>query len=203
VMNVGVTAVGSVRFGRIGAIPWRLVGPLLLGSVPAAFAGGRVTLAFETYVLMLGVLLAVAAWRLWVPAAFTEQREIPSIPRLVGLGAGLGFVAGLTGIGGGIFLSPILLLAGWADPRKTSGAAAVFILVNSTSGLVAQATSFQSLPRASFVLAGVALAGGLVGTWLGAHRLRSPTLRRVHAVVVLVSAGKLVWDGLGSAPFRP
>ena len=196
VMNVGVAGLGAFRFGRIRAIPWRLVGPLLAGSVPAAFVGGKIKLSFEAYTLLLGVLLLVAAWRLWRSAAFADPKEIPGVPVLVTIGAVLGVIAGLTCIGGGIFLSPILLLTGWADPRKTSGAAATFILINSISGLVAQAASLQTLPLTSFALAGIAFTGGLVGSWLGAHKLESPTLRRVHSVVVLVSGAKLAWEGV-------
>jgi len=108
----------------------------------------------------------------------------------------LGFLAGLTGIGGGIFLSPLLILSGWEEPRRTSGAAAVFILVNSVLGLLGQLASLPSLPPQAPLLATIAVAGGLVGSWLGVNRLRPLALRRVHAVVLLTSGAKLLVTAL-------
>jgi uncharacterized membrane protein YfcA len=102
----------------------------------------------------------------------------------------------MTGIGGGIFLSPILLLSGWADPRLTSGAAAVFILLNSMLGLAGQTASMVAIPPQALTLAATAIAGGLVGSWLAVHKLPSATLRRVHAVVLVVSGSKLLLEGL-------
>jgi uncharacterized membrane protein YfcA len=196
VMNIAVASIGSIRFARAEAVPWKLLGPLCAGSIPAAFMGGRIKLAPGTYLSILGALLLVAAVALWLRPKSAVIRRPPPRPWLVALGAVLGFVAGLTGIGGGIFLSPLLILTGWEEPRRTSGAAAVFILVNSGLGLFGQLSSFAKVPPQAVPLALTAMVGGLVGSWLGAHRLRPLPLRRVHAVILVVSGAKLLFEGL-------
>ena len=171
VMNIAVASIGSARFVRARAVPWHLLGPLCLGSIPAAFVGGRMKVAPGTYVLVLGVVLLAAAFFLWLRPKSAVTRESPPRGWLVAIGCVLGFVAGLTGIGGGIFLSPLLILTGWEEPRRTSGAAAVFILVNSVLGLLGQISSVLRVPPQAALLAITAICGGLVGSWLGVHRL--------------------------------
>jgi uncharacterized membrane protein YfcA len=196
VMNIAVATIGTVRFVRVRAVPWHLIRPLCLGSIPAAFLGGRVKLAPGDHLLVLGVVLLVASVFLWLRPKIAATRVAPPAGELVAIGATLGFVAGLTGIGGGIFLSPLLLLTGWEEPRKTSGAAAVFILANSLLGLVGQLSSLSKIPQQAPVLAVVAMSGGVIGSWLGAHRLNPLALRRVHSLVVLSSGVKLIFDGI-------
>jgi uncharacterized membrane protein YfcA len=196
VLNIAVASIGSLRFIRARAVPWHLLRPLCLGSVPAAFAGGAIRLPPGTYLLVLAVVLLVASGLLWLRPRTTVARVPPPAAWLVAIGLALGFVAGLTGIGGGIFLSPLLLLTGWEEPRRTSGAAAVFILVNSVLGLMGHASSARLVPPQAAVLGATAVLGGLVGSWLGAHRLRPLALRRVHALVLLVSGAKLLVEGL-------
>jgi uncharacterized membrane protein YfcA len=98
----------------------------------------------------------------------------------------------MVGVGGGIFLSPLILLAGWADPKRTAGVSAAFILVNSSAGLLGHVASLQALPREIPIWAAAAIAGGLVGSWLGARRLSGPTLRRVLAVVLVIAGVKMI-----------
>jgi uncharacterized membrane protein YfcA len=196
VMNIAVASIGSTRFIRAKAVPWHLIGPLCMGSIPAAFAGGRIKLSPGTYLLVLGAVLLVAALFLWLRPKTAVLQKQPPRAWLVGIGAVLGFVAGLTGIGGGIFLSPLLILTGWEEPRRTSGAAAVFILVNSVLGLLGRLSSVQAIPPQAVPLAIAAICGGLIGSWLGVHRLQPMVLRRVHSVVVLVSGAKLLYEGL-------
>ena len=197
VLNIAVASIGSTRFIRARAVPWHLLGPLCAGSIPAAFAGGRIKLAPGTYLLILGSVLLVAAVFLWLrPKSSVTSRPPPPRLWLVAIGCVLGFVAGLTGIGGGIFLSPLLILTGWEEPRRTSGAAAVFILVNSVLGLLGQLSSLVHVPPQATLLAIAAICGGLVGSWLGVHRLQPLALRRVHAVVLVVSGAKLLFEGL-------
>ncbi|MCC6747755.1 MAG: sulfite exporter TauE/SafE family protein [Deltaproteobacteria bacterium] len=191
-MNVLVAGVAVVRFGRSGAVPWRLLVPLCAGSVPAALGGGFILLPERIYMPLLGATLLVAAARLWLPARLDALRPAPAWPWLVLLGSALGFLAGLTGIGGGIFLSPILILAAWQDPRGASGAAAVFIVVNSAFGLAGHLLRGAPLSTAFLPLAGAAVIGGLAGSWLGAARLEARTLRRIHALVLLVASAKLL-----------
>jgi uncharacterized membrane protein YfcA len=200
VMNIAVATIGSTRFIRARAVPWRLVRPLCLGSMPAAFAGGAIRLSPGTYLLVLGGVLLIAAAFLWLKPKTRMMGGAPQAGWLVGIGVVLGFAAGLTGIGGGIFLSPLLILTGWEEPRRTGGAAAVFILLNSILGLLGHASSMRLVPPQAIALGATAVIGGLVGSWLGVHRLQPIAVRRVHAVVLLVSGAKLLVDGL--APER-
>lgn len=195
-LNIAVAVIGTARFGWAGAVPWRLLVPLCAGSIPFAFLGGRLTLATSTYVLILGTVLLIAAGFLWLRPGAQQPRATPPLWVLVAIGVVLGFISGLTGIGGGIFLSPILILSGWEDPRRTSGAAAVFILVNSVLGLLGQLSSTAVVPAQAALLAATAVVGGLAGSWLGVHRLEPLALRRVHSVVLIVSGVKLFFEGL-------
>lgn len=196
-LNIMVATIGTIRFAYARAVPWRTLAPLLAGSIPMAFAGGALRLSPGAYVLVLGVTLLVASVFLWLPPRSSDLREPPHRGWLVLVGATLGFVAGMTGIGGGIFLSPLLILARWEEPRRTGGAAAVFILLNSIVGLLGHASSTRFIPPEAAVLGGFAIVGGLVGSWLGVHKLRPLALRRIHAVVLVVSGLKLVLEGLG------
>lgn len=196
VMNILVAVIGTVRFTRAGAVPWPLLRPLCLGSIPAAFLGGSIQLSSRVYLPLLGTCLLFGAARLWFPQEARQKNSPPAFRWFVVIGAALGFLAGLTGIGGGIFLSPLLILTGWEEPRRTGGAAVVFILVNSVLGFLGHVSAARLVPPEAALLGAVAMAGGLVGSWLGVHRLRPLQLRRVHALVLLVSGTKLVFEGI-------
>ena len=196
VLNLAVATIGSARFAHARAVPWEVVRPLVFGSMPAAFAGGAIRLSPGVYLAVLGAALLVAALFLWLRPRAARSRPVPRWPWLVVLGAALGFLAGLTGIGGGVFLTPLLILTGWQEPRRTAGAAAVFILANSALGLLGHASSARLVPDAVVWLVAAAVGGGLVGSWIGAHRLPPLALRRVHSVLLVVSGGKLLLEAL-------
>jgi uncharacterized membrane protein YfcA len=193
VMNVAVAAIGVLRFGHRGLVPWRLLVPLCLGSIPAAAIGGYVSLPIHTHRILLGLVLLFAAVRLWMhDEVRTVPRTPPRAPARVLIGAALGLVSGLTGVGGGIFLSPLLILTGWEETRRTAGASAAFILVNSVSGLAGHVAAGRAIPPEAGVLAPVAVAGGLLGAWLGSTRLPTLVLRRLLAAVLVVAGLKLL-----------
>lgn len=192
VMNLGVAGAGTLRFASAGLVPWRLLIPLCAGSVPAAYAGGLIQLPTRSHRLLLGAVLLFAAARLAMKARSGDLRPPPPFPWLVAIGLLFGFVAGLTGVGGGIFLSPLLILARWEEPRRTAGASAVFILVNSAAGLAGHLAGGGVVPAAAAPLTAIALVGGLFGSWLGAKRLVPLTLRRVLAVVLVIAGAKLL-----------
>jgi uncharacterized membrane protein YfcA len=198
-LNILVATIGVFRFARAQLVPWRLVLPLIVGSVPLAYLGGALQLPAQVYQRVLAVVLASAAVNLFVTAHRALDKEAGAgvrpmpIPLGLVLGAGLGFVAGLTGTGGAIYLTPLLILAGFATTRIASGASAVFVLVNSISGLLAVAPDPAKLPNALPMWLGAVAVGALIGTQFGRGALPVGSLRRVLAIVLLIAAGKLWW----------
>jgi uncharacterized membrane protein YfcA len=195
VMNLAVAGVGTLRFATASLVPWRMVGPLCAGSIPAAYVGGMIALPTRAHRALLGAVLLFAAVRLAMRHSGDSLRPPPPALGLAAIGVLFGFVAGLTGVGGGIFLSPLLILARWKEPRRTAGASAVFILVNSAAGLAGHLAGGGSVPAAAAPLTAVALAGGLLGSWLGAKRLVPIAIRRLLALVLLIAGAKLVLPG--------
>jgi uncharacterized membrane protein YfcA len=193
-MNLAVAGIGTIRFTRAGLLPWRLLVPFLVGSIPAAYLGGRISLPTHAAKVVLGVVLLLAAARLVLsPWLWGKRREPAAAPWRVAIGAVLGFVSGLTGVGGGIFLSPLLLLLGWEEMRRVAGASAAFILVNSAAGLAGQLHAGIALPPGLPILVSVAVVGGLVGSWLGAKRLPNRALALVLGAVLVVASAKLLF----------
>jgi hypothetical protein len=174
-------------------VPWPLLAPLCLGSIPAAAIGGFVSLPASAHRVLLGLVLLFAAVRLWMHDEGRHgRRGVPPALARVAIGIVLGLLSGLTGVGGGIFLSPLLILTGWEETRRTAGASAAFILVNSIAGLGGHLAAGGAIPGETRVLAPVAVAGGLIGAGLGASRLPTLVLRRVLAAVLVVAALKLL-----------
>ncbi|MGZ8363223.1 MAG: sulfite exporter TauE/SafE family protein [Caulobacteraceae bacterium] len=195
VLNIIVASLAAYRYVRAGQFNGKLLLPFVLAAIPAAFLAGRVHLPPEIYRPVVGVVLWVAALRLFFPAGVKALAEPKSPPLWAGLGtgAGVGALSGLTGTGGGIFLSPLILLNGWESPRKTSGVAAVFILCVSLAGLAGQLFSVGKLPHELPVYAGAVLIGALAGTWLGVSRLPSPRILQALAVVLVIAGAKLIF----------
>lgn len=195
-LNILVATIATVRFYRAGYFSWRIFLPFALSSIPFAFIGGAVSLPNQIYLRVVGVVLLFASYRLWAHAAQsqiddTEVKPVPIYLAVV-VGACIGLLSGITGVGGGIFLSPLLLLVGWAKTRQASGVAAAFILVNSIAGLAGHLTSVQNLPGAIYVWGVAAVAGGAVGTELGRRRLATTTLRRVLSAVLVIAGLKML-----------
>lgn len=193
-LNLVVATVATIAFARAGWFRWRLVLPFVLASVPCAFLGGMIRLPVAAYKPALALVLAYAAWRLWLaPRADATLEEVrpPSWAVALPVGAAIGLGSGLLGVGGGIFLSPVVMLLGWAGARTTAACSAAFILVNSAAGLLGHGYAAGGLPPEAPLWAACALAGGLVGAWLGAARLPPLALRRVLATVLALAAAKL------------
>lgn len=196
VLNVLVSALGTWKFYRAGHFRWRLFWPFAVVSIPLAYVGGAITLPGHAYKILVGVVLLYAAWQLWRSArAGEEMRELrePPLGWAMLIGALMGLLAGLTGVGGGIFLSPLLLMLGWAGTKQTSAVAAPFILVNSLAGLAAiLIAKSAALPGYVWVLAPAVIVGGWLGAEYGARRFANPLIRRVLAVVLALAGGKMV-----------
>lgn len=193
-LNVLVASIGVYKFYRAGAFDWRLFWPIALTSVPAAFIGGLVTLPNQTYKIVVGLCLIYAAFTIFMQANRQDEVIVKPVlkPVLLGLGAALGFLAGLTGVGGGIFLSPILLYFGWAKTKVISGVAAAFILVNSMSGLLGVLSKSAMLPTGLIYWALAAVLGGLIGAEYGSKRLTNPVIRKLLALILLFAGAKMV-----------
>jgi uncharacterized membrane protein YfcA len=201
--NILVVAVGSWRFHRAGAFDWRRFWPLAIASVPAAWLGGFLRVPVWFFVGLLAFSLSVAGIlmlipRLWQRAAVPEDGQRTDLGRPIDLASGaiLGLVAGITGIGGGIDLSPLLHLRRWGAARLIAGTSAAFILVNSISGLVGQVMKVGTGAAvttlvASWTLFPAVLLGGLAGSALGSSRLRESHLRLITGVLILYVAVRL------------
>src|SRR5688572_21190596 len=194
VLNVLVSSLATWKFYRAGHFRWRLFWPFAVVSIPLAYVGGAITLPGQAYKILVGLVLLYAAWQLWRSGRTGEEmRPVhePPVHWAMAIGAAMGLLAGLTGVGGGIFLSPLLLMLGWAGTKQTSAVAAPFILVNSIAGLAAVARS-AALPAYVWILAPAVLIGGWLGAEYGSRRFASPLVRRVLAVVLALAGAKMV-----------
>ena len=196
VLNVVVSSLATWKFQRAGHFRWRLFWPFAAAAIPLAYVGGAITLPGQAYRVLVGVVLLYAAWQLWRSGrAGEEMREgrAPPVPAAMAIGAAMGLLAGLTGVGGGIFLSPLLLMLGWAGTKQTSAVAAPFILLNSLAGLAALfVTRGPPLPAYVWLLVPAVLAGGWLGAEYGSRRFANPVVRRVLAVVLALAGAKMV-----------
>lgn len=195
VLNILVASIVSARFALSGFVRPLAIIPFLIGSVPAAFIGGAITLPAEVYRPLVGGVLLVAAARFGITAARAGEDFPPRAPwpLAVASGAVIGLLAGLTGTGGGIFLTPLIIAAGWAGTRFAAGTSALFILANSISGLAGNLGAVGSLPAALPLWLAAVAAGGAVGSELGSRRLPAPWLRRALALVLVVAGLKLIF----------
>jgi uncharacterized protein len=194
-LNLLVAGFGSWRYWRRDLSNWKLVLAFALTATPAAFIGGGVDLPAIAYKPLVGLLLwASAARLLWEPRALADRATKPPPPWVsLPAGAVLGLLAGLTGTGGGIFLSPLIILSAWEEPRRTSGVVASFIFLNSLAGFAGNAASVGHLPRELPIFLLAAGAGALLGTWLGVERLPRPWLLRTLGLVLIVAGAKLLF----------
>jgi uncharacterized membrane protein YfcA len=192
-LNILVAIIATVRFYRAGAFSWRLFWPLALASTPCAFLGGLLTLPGHWYKMVVGIVLLFAAWRSFHGAAQPDYTlRTPARLPLLTAGAALGLLSGLTGVGGGIFLSPLLLLMRWAEIKTIAGISAAFILVNSIAGLLGVMTHAPALPSALPLWALAAVMGGFIGAGYGSQRLGNPALRRMLALVLVIAGVKML-----------
>ena len=194
-LNLLVTGFGAFRYSRKGLTNWKLVLAFAATATPAAFIGGGIHLPAIYYNILVGILLWLAAARLlWQPTMLAHREvHMPSLWITLPAGAVLGLLAGLTGTGGGIFLSPLIILMAWEQPRHTSGVASAFIFLNSAAGLAGNAASVGYLPRELPIFLAAVAGGALLGTWLGVERLPRAWLLRTLGFVLLIAGAKLLF----------
>ena len=192
VLNLFVATIGTVQFYRAGYFSWRLFWPFAVASIPAAFVGGMVHLPTDVYKIVLGAVLCLAAVRLAINLKGDDEVKDPPIIACLLIGAVIGLLSGMVGVGGGIFLTPILLLMHWAETRVAAGVSVLFILVNSASGLAGNYKQVSVLPPDVWIWIAAAVVGGVVGSTLGSKKFDSITLRRILAVVLMFAGVKLI-----------
>ncbi len=198
--NIAVVSQSTLTYHRNGLVPWGRALPIVLTSVPMAFIGGMRPLHARTFYLLLGSALLLAAvlmaWRL----RRGELQAAPTLPRWSSplIGAGIGLLSGLVGIGGGIFLSPVLHLTGWDGPRRIAATTSLFILLNSAAGLVGQVLNpdFQFEAALTLWLVLAVLAGGMAGTRFTIHKASPAAIRGITAVLIFLVAVRLLWRHL-------
>jgi uncharacterized protein len=204
--NLIVSTGGSIRFARAGLVPWRRLWPLLAVSVPAALIGGMLPVSKTVFVILLGGSLIVAGILLLFQREPRERGDEVRRFALVGpaIAAPLGLLAGIVGIGGGIFLAPVLHLIGWDRTKRVAASASVFILANSIAGLIGQLIKSGSdvatwtAVLAYWPLAVAVLIGGQIGSRAGVQILPPTLLRRLTALLIIFAAGYLLWKTFGS-----
>jgi len=197
VMNIAVSSISLYKFTRANGFNWRLFLPFAITSVPMAFVGGRIQLPVAWFGVLVGGVLLFSSVRLFLDTLDrgTSARAVTGPPPLamaLVLGAAIGLLSGLTGVGGGIFLSPLLVLMGWATVRDSAAPTAAFILINSISGLLGLLSRQPALPDALPYWVAAVIAGGLIGATFGARRLGNKAMRRALAAVLVIAGAKMV-----------
>jgi uncharacterized membrane protein YfcA len=193
VLNILVAIIGSFQFWRAGYFSWKLFWPFALLSIPAAYAGGYLQPSAGVLRVLIGVVLLFSAARLIFRKGDPPKTNPPGKPVAIGVGAGLGFLSGLTGTGGGIFLTPLLLFCKWAPIKQAAAVSALFILVNSIGGLVGYFSAKHSIPTLGIYLAIPAIIGGTIGSYLGSRRLPARGIAIFLATVLTIAGIKLIF----------
>ncbi|MBL7871512.1 MAG: sulfite exporter TauE/SafE family protein [Cyclobacteriaceae bacterium] len=196
--NIVVVTGGTIIYYREGKISWKEIWPFLVASVPMAFLGGYWKLKDDTFFVLLGFTLLLAAVFLWVKPKGELHGQKKSIAGPVLLGGGIGFLSGLVSIGGGIFLAPILHLLNWFEAKRIAALASVFILVNSSGGLIGQFAAGLQNFKWDFILPLLVavLMGGQIGSRLSARKFDTIYIRRITAILILVAALNILKDHL-------
>jgi uncharacterized protein len=192
-LNLFVASIAFFQFYRAKHFDWKVFLPFAVTSVPFAFIGGMIHLPAAIYKIILGVVLILAAVRLAINLKSENEAAAPTLWLALLIGAILGLVSGMVGVGGGIFLTPILLLMNWTETKKAAGISALFILVNSLSGLLGNYAQVLQLPSNVTFWIAAAIGGGVIGSTLGSYRFNSIILRRVLAIGLIVAGAKLIF----------
>lgn len=193
-LNIFVSLTAFIQFYRGRHFNWKIFLPLALASIPFAFLGGIMSIDATLYKKILGLLLLIPVARFFfLTNTGEEEKQIPNIVWSLLLGAMIGFLSGLIGIGGGIILSPILLLLRWTDQKQTAAISALFIFVNSLSGLSGQLTKGIHFSSDMLLMVIIAFVGGLLGAWFGSLKFRQEILKFTLASVLTLAAFKLLF----------
>jgi uncharacterized protein len=191
-LNVLVASIATWQFYRAGHFRWRVFWPFAATSVPLAYVGGYINLPSHIFKVAVGAILLLSAAQLVLRPPQDGDSQPPSVPVAMGVGSGLGLLSGLTGTGGGIFLTPLIIFMRWARTSTASAVSAPFILLNSASGLAGTVTATNNFPTFAIALVGAAAIGGMIGSYYGSHRFSSLIVKRLLAVVLTIAGLKLI-----------
>src|SRR5436190_20966966 len=190
VLNILVASIGAFQFWRAGHFAWKLFWPFALLSIPAAYFGGHLQPSASVLRILIGLVLIFSAARLIFRRNDPAKLLTPSQPTAISVGAGLGFLSGLTGTVGGVFLTPVPLFCRWAHIRQAAAVSALFILVNSIAGLAGYFTKVRTIPSLGFILAAAAIIGGIIGSHLGSRRFAVRLISLCLATVLIIAGLK-------------
>lgn len=194
VLNIFVSSIAFYSFYRGGYFRFKLLLPFIITSLPFAFLGGMLSINPNIYKIILGLFLLVAVARMFFKPQNNNRETKPiNQPLALGIGAILGFLSGLIGIGGGIILSPILILLRWADLKQTAAVSAAFIIINSVSGLLGQSTNSLNLAPQSAIMLVSAILGGITGSYLGSAKASSRFFLMALSSVLVFASIKLLF----------
>lgn len=195
VLNTVIAGIAFIQFYRAGFFKWNLAWPFLLTSVPCAFIGSQVKTSEHIYNLILGIALLFPIARLLVngPKEKSEKKQLTLLPALL-WGAVIGLASGFLNIGGGIFLSPVIILMGWGNTKDAAAVSSLFIVFNSLSGLAGAGIQASSFTAISFIWIAAAVIGGVSGAYLGSHKFQLTTVRYILSTVLCIAAVKLIFS---------
>jgi hypothetical protein len=192
-LNILVAGIASWHFLRAGHFAWRTFWPFAVLAVPMAYVGGHVSLPTQAFKVLLGIVLLVAAARFVMRSREDPVASEPPIAPALATGAAIGLLSGLTGTGGGIFLTPLLLHRRWAQAKRAAAVSALFILLNSVAGLAGNLASTRQLPAEILPLLAAAAAGGFIGSYLGSRHWGPAWIKRFLAAVLVIAGLKLIF----------
>jgi uncharacterized protein len=202
-LNILVAILGSWHFWRAGHFRWDLFWPFALFSIPLASLGGYLTLPPKAFMVVVGIVLLCSAVRFLIDPREPAETKPPSRPVALGVGGALGLLAGLTGTGGGVFLTPLLIVMKWTPTKTASAISVMFILFNSIAGLAGHIVKTGALPTLVLPLVIAALIGGAVGSYLGSRRFSPVLIKRLLAAVLIIAGLKLVGVDIKTAAIKP
>ena len=192
-LNIFVSLIAFSQFYTASFFRWKIFIPFALGSVPMSFLGGLIVVNGDLYKKILAILLLFPVFRFiaFRKTEVTHLKEHSFIPALL-IGGVIGLLSGMIGIGGGIILSPVLLLLKWSDQKQAAAISALFIFVNSLSGLAGQLSKGIQFNKYMLIYVLLALTGGIAGSWFGARKFKQDLLKKILAFVLLIAIVKLL-----------